>query len=520
MEEMNRMKRERLLLLRKAAQEGGGPQRVKAQRGQGKYAARERIERLADPGSFVELDKFVMHKCGQFGMDKNKFLGDGVITGLAAVNGQKVALFSQDFTVFGGSLGDAHAKKICKIMDLAEKTGIPVIGINDSGGARIQEGVVSLGGYADIFYRNTRCSGVIPQISLIMGPCAGGAVYSPAITDFIFMVEKTSYMFVTGPDVIKAVTHEDITKEALGGAATHNEKSGVAHFKCPSEDECFERVRELLAYIPPSNSVAHGRMSTSDPVNRDNARLKEVVPSNPRKPYDIREIILDVVDDGRFLEVHKDYAANIICGFASIGGIKIGVVANQPLVLAGVLDINSSVKAGRFVRFLDAFNIPIFTLVDVPGFLPGTAQEYGGIIRQGAKLLYAYSEARVPLVTLITRKAYGGAYDVMASKHIGADVNLAYPTAEIAVMGADGAVNIIFRNELKGLTGAEFKKKKGELVAGFEEEFANPYKAAELGYIDEVITPEETRHRVYQFFAALQGKKKAGPERRHGNIPL
>lgn len=513
-------KRDLLKDLREKSELGGGEVRVKKQHDQGKYTALERVERLLDPGSFMEFDKFVRHKCSQFGMEKQKYLGDGVITGIGKINGENVAIFSQDFTILGGALGDAYAKKICKIMDFAENNRIPVIGINDSGGARIQEGVVSLAGYAEIFYRNTHVSGVIPQISLIMGPCAGGAVYSPAITDFIFMVENTSYMFVTGPDVIKAVTHEEITKEALGGAMAHNEKSGVANFRCTDEDECFERVRELLSYIPQSSFRKPVLKSTSDPVNRENTKLKEVVPANPKKPYDIKDIILEVVDDSHFLEVHKDYAKNIVVGFASIGGIKIGIVANQPMNFAGVLDINSSIKGARFVRFCDAFDIPILTLVDVPGFLPGTYQEHGGIIKHGAKLLYAFSEATVPLVTLITRKAYGGAYDVMSSKHIRADINLAYPTAEIAVMGADGAVNIIFRKELKGLTGEKFDKKKKELVADFENEFANPYMAAELGYLDEIILPEETRGKVYQYFKALTDKEFPRPKRKHGNIPL
>ncbi|MCL5270470.1 MAG: acyl-CoA carboxylase subunit beta [bacterium] len=513
-------KRDLLRQFRKRSEEGGGPDRVAKQHAEGKYTARERIDRLVDPGSFLEFDKFVVHNCRYFGMDKKQFMGDGVVTGIAAINGQKVAVYSQDFTVLGGSLGGAHAQKIVKVMEFAAKTRIPMIGINDSGGARIQEGVVSLGAYAEIFRRNVDCSGIIPQISLIMGPCAGGAVYSPAMTDFIFMVDRTSYMFVTGPDVIKAVTHEEITKEELGGAGPHSAKSGVAHFKCTDEDECFERVRELLTYIPAACDAPPTRLATTDPVDRENVRLREIVPANPKKPYDIKEIILDVLDDAHFLEVQKDYAKNIVCGFGSIGGIKVGVVANQPMVLAGVLDTDSSAKAARFVRFCDAFGIPIFTLVDVPGFMPGVGQEHGGIIRQGAKLLYAYCEARVPMVTLITRKAYGGAYDVMASKHIGGDVNLAYPTAEIAVMGVEGAVSIIFRGELSGLNGDAFAAKKQELVDGYEQEFSNPYKAAELGYLDEVIMPEETRSRVYRYFEALTNKHQSRPHRFHGNIPL
>jgi propionyl-CoA carboxylase beta chain len=519
-EDVLEVKRQQLLTLREQADQGGGNARVEKQHSQGKYTARERIERFLDPGSFIEFDRFVTHKCTSFGMEKKKYLGDGVITGFGEVNGQKVAIYSQDFTCWGGALGAAHAKKVCKIMDFALENRIPIIGINDSGGARIQEGVESLAGYAEIFYRNVKCSGVIPQISLIMGPCAGGAVYSPAITDFIFMVEKTSYMFVTGPDVIKTVTHEEVSKEELGGAGTHSEKSGVAQFKCKNEDECFERVRELLDHIPPSNFYKQEKKETSDPVFRDNNKIKEVVPANPKKPYDMKEIILDIVDDGQYLEVHKDFAKNIIVGFASIGGIKVGILANQPAILAGVLDIDSARKGARFVRFCDAFDIPILTLVDVPGFLPGTVQEYGGIITHGSKLLYAYAEATVPLITLITRKAYGGAYDVMASKHIRADVNLAYPTAEIAVMGAEGAVNIIFRNELKGLEGKAFDEKKAELVAAYEKQFANPYLAAELGYVDSIILPEETRKRVYEYLMVLKDKKVENPLRKHGNIQL
>ncbi len=513
-------KRIHLNELASKAELGGGAARIEKQHANGKYTARERIARLVDNGSFIEFDKFVTHNCSNFGMEKKKFLGDGVITGIGKINGQDVALFSQDFTCWGGALGKAFAAKICKVMDFALENKIPMIGINDSGGARIQEGVESLAGYADIFYRNVQASGVIPQISLIMGPCAGGAVYSPAMTDFIFMVDQTSYMFITGPDVIKTVTHEEVTKDELGGASTHNEKSGVAHFKCSDEDDCFERTRELLSFIPRGNYLKQTPKMTSDKPLRVNNKLKDLVPANPKKPYDMKELILDVVDDSQFLEFQRDWAKNIVCGFASIGGIKIGIVANQPAILAGVLDIDSSTKAARFVRFCDAFDIPLLTLVDVPGFLPGTTQEYGGIIRHGAKLLYAYSEATTPMVTLITRKAYGGAYDVMASKHIKADINLAYPTAEIAVMGADGAVNIVFRNELKGLDGDAFDKKKAELVADYEKEFANPYKAAEVGYIDEVIFPENTRARLFQYFSMLKNKKKTNPAKKHGNIPL
>ncbi len=516
----NHERREQLAALNKEAELGGGLQRIQKQNEQGKYSARERLDKLLDPNSFMEFDKFVVHKCQSFGIEKTQYLGDGVVTGIGSINGQQVAVFSQDFTCWGGALGMAYAKKICKIMDFALENRIPVIGINDSGGARIQEGVESLAGYAEIFWRNVQASGVIPQISLIMGPCAGGAVYSPAMTDFIFMVDKTSYMFVTGPDVIKTVTHEEVTKDQLGGASTHNEKSGVAHFKCADEDDCFERVRELLSYIPASNVVKPSKAFTSDSPERASSKLKDFVPDNSRKPYDMKELIVEVVDDGNFLEVHRDFAKNILCGFASFGGIKVGIIANQPAVLAGVLDIDSSTKAARFVRFCDAFNISIVTLVDVPGFLPGTVQEYGGIIRHGAKLLYAYSEATVPMITLITRKAYGGAYDVMASKHIRADINLAYPTAEIAVMGAEGAVNIIFRNELAGLKGSEFDSKKKALVENYENQFANPYRAAELGYVDEIIFPENTRAKLYQCLKMLENKTVTRAPRKHGNIPL
>ena len=516
----NDEKRNYLADLNEKAILGGGQSRIEKQHKQGKYTARERINKLVDPESFIEFDKFVKHKCVSFGMEKNKYLGDGVVTGIAHINGQKVALFSQDFTCWGGALGKAYAQKICKIMDFAIENKIPVIGINDSGGARIQEGVESLAGYADIFHRNVKASGVIPQISLVMGPCAGGAVYSPAMTDFILMVDQTSYMFVTGPEVVKTVTHEQVTKEQLGGAQTHNEKSGVAHFLCSDEDDCLERTRELLSFIPASNFSKNSKTSTLDSLKRKNNKLKDFIPTNSKKPYDMKELVMEVVDDKHFLEVHKNFAKNIICGFAQVNGFKIGIIANQPQVLAGCLDIDASSKAARFVRFCDAFDMPILTLVDVPGFLPGTVQEYGGIIRHGAKLLYAFSEATVPMITLITRKAYGGAYDVMASKHIGSDINLSYPTGEIAVMGADGAVNIIFRNELKGLEGEEFDTKKTELVESYEKEFANPYRAAELGYIDEVINPEDTRQRIGSYLEFLQNKKVLRPNRKHGNIPL
>ncbi len=513
-------KRTNLKKLREEAFKGGGAEKCEKQHAQGKYTARERLERLVDPGSFLEFDKMIVHKCTYFGMDKTKFLGDGVITGIATINGTKVALYSQDFTCWGGSLGKAHSQKICKIMDFALDNRIPIIGINDSGGARIQEGVESLAGYGDIFFRNVKCSGIIPQISLLMGPCAGGAVYSPAITDFTFMVNKTSYMFVTGPDVIKTVTHENVTKDALGGATTHNEKSGVAHLNCHNEDDCFERVRELLNFIPRSYNTKNTLNPTSDPIDRSNIKLKELIPANPKKPYDMKEVIFDIIDDAHFFEIQKDYAQNIITGFASLGGIKIGIIANQPQFLAGVLDIKSSTKAARFIRFCDSFNIPILSLVDVPGFLPGTDQEHNGIIKHGSKLLFAYSEATVPIVTLITRKAYGGAYIAMASKHIGADINLAYPTAEIAVMGADGAVNIVFRRDLIGLEGEEFNKKKTELIEAYEKEFANPYRAAELGYLDDVILPEETRSTLFKYFNALKNKEVIRPKRKHGNIQL
>ncbi len=516
----NEEKRNYLAELNKQSELGGGEARVKRQHDQGKYTARERISRLVDADSFLEFDKFVKHNCSSFGMEKTKYLGDGVVTGVAKINGQKVALFSQDFTCWGGALGKAYAQKICKIMDFAIENKIPVIGINDSGGARIQEGVESLAGYADIFHRNVQASGVIPQISLVMGPCAGGAVYSPAMTDFIFMVDQSSYMFVTGPEVVKTVTHEEVTKDELGGAHTHNEKSGVAHFLCEDEDDCLERVRELLSFLPSANFQKHSKTPTNDSTKRINTSLKDFIPTNSKKPYDMKEVIMEIVDDQHFLEVQQGFAKNILVGFSQVGGHKIGIIANQPQILAGCLDIDASSKAARFIRFCDAFDIPLLTLVDVPGFLPGTTQEYGGIIRHGAKLLYAYSEATVPMITLITRKAYGGAYDVMASKHIGADINLAYPTGEIAVMGAEGAVNIIFRNELKGLDGSEYDKKKAELVANYETEFANPYKAAGMGYIDEVINPEDTRSRVYNYLEFLQNKSVLRPNRKHGNIPL
>ena len=497
---------------------GGGADATQKQHQRGKLTARERIDQLLDPGTFRELDRFVVHSSHDFGMADKKVLGDGVITGYGRVEGRLVYVFAQDFTVFGGSLSGAYAKKICKIMDMAVKNGAPVIGLNDSGGARIQEGVESLGGYADIFLRNTLASGVVPQLSAILGPCAGGAVYSPAITDFIVMVQKTSFMFITGPDVIKTVTHEEVTKDELGGAATHTEKSGVAHFAAPDEAAALATLRELLSYIPQNNLSEAPRVETSDPRDRTIPALDDLVPLNPNKPYDIKDLITAVGDEGRFFEVQPDYAANLVIGFCRLGGRSVGVVANQPAHLAGVLDIDASVKGARFVRFCDAFNIPLWVIEDVPGFLPGVAQEVGGIIRHGAKLLYAFCEATVPKVTLVTRKAYGGAYCVMNSKHIRADFNFAWPTAEIAVMGSDGAVNIIFRREIDEAT--DPADKKAELVADYREKFANPYRAAQLGYVDEVLFPRETRARLIDAFDSLEGKRDSNPPRKHGNIPL
>ncbi len=503
------------------AELGGGEERIQKQHQAGKLTARERINLLLDSASFVELDKFVTHRCTDFEMQKHQFLGDGVVTGYGTIQDRKVCVFSQDFTVFGGSLSGAHASKICKVMDLALKTGVPLIGLNDSGGARIQEGVESLGGYAEIFWRNVQASGVIPQISMILGPCAGGAVYSPAMTDFIAMVDSTSYMFVTGPDVIKTVTHEEVTKEDLGGADAHAEKSGVCQIVYPDERAAFEGVRRLMSFLPANNLDSAPRKETADPIDRSNQRILEILPDVSSKPYDIRLIIEEVIDDGDFLEIHKAYAPNIVVGFARLNGQSVGVVANQPAHLAGCLDIAASTKAARFVRFCDAFNIPLITFVDVPGFLPGTKQEHGGIIRHGAKLLYAYSEATVPKLTVITRKAYGGAYDVMASKHIRADLNLAYPNAEIAVMGPDGAINILYRKEV---TEAEktgtLDQVRSNLIQHYKDTFANPYKAAELGYIDEVIDPAQTRTRLIQALHLLAGKRERGPSRKHGNIPL
>ncbi len=500
------------------ARVGGGEARIDKHHKAGKLTARERVDLLLDPGSFVEMDAFVVHQCNNFGIEKQKILGDGVITGHGLIDGRTVFVFAQDFTVFGGALSGAYATKICKVMDLALKSGSPVIGLNDSGGARIQEGVVSLAGYADIFLRNTLVSGVIPQISAIMGPCAGGAVYSPAITDFILMVEKTSHMFITGPDVIKTVTLEEVDKESLGGAQSHATRSGVAHFAVPDEAACLALTRELIGFMPSNNVEDPPVRATDDVWDRETPELTDAVPANPNKPYDIREIIKATADDGYFLEVHEGYGRNIVVGYIRIDGRPIGVVANQPAHLAGCLDIDASIKGARFVRFCDAFNIPLLTYVDVPGFLPGTQQEWGGIIKHGAKLLYAFAEATVPKITLITRKAYGGAYDVMSSKHIRADINLAYPHAEIAVMGADGAVNIIHRRALRESDDPDAKR--AELVADYRETFNNPYKAAELGYIDRIIYPIDTRKEIARSFRMLRGKRDTNPPKKHGNIPL
>ncbi len=500
------------------AEAGGGPERKQRQHKEGKLSARERIELLLDEGTFEEMDKLVRHRCRDFGMDREVIDGDGFITGYGLIHSRPTYVFAQDFTVFGGSLSEMNARKICKIMDLALKTGAPVIGLNDSGGARIQEGVLSLAGYADIFLRNTLASGVVPQISAIMGPCAGGAVYSPALTDFIFMVDHTSHMFVTGPDVIKTVTHEDVTKERLGGGLTHNTESGVAHFLSPDDAECLRMIRELLTYLPQNNHDDPPRKPTSDPVDRQDATLDSIVPLESNLPYDIKDILTRVVDDGVFFEVMEYYAKNIVIGLARVDGHTIGIVANQPAFLAGCLDINSSTKAARFVRFCDAFNIPIVTFEDVPGFLPGTGQEFGGIIRHGAKLLYAYAEATVPKITIITRKAYGGAYCVMGSKHIRADVNLAYPTAEIAVMGAEGAVNIVYRRDIA--SSADSTAAREQKIAEFRDRFANPFIAAEQGYIDDVVEPHETRPRIIRALRMLATKVDTNPRKKHGNIPL
>jgi propionyl-CoA carboxylase beta chain len=509
---------EQLEELRRRSALGGGEDRIQQQHAKGKLTARERVELLVDEGSFTELDAFVMARPTELVPDEDRVMGDGVVTGFGQVDGRLVYVFSQDFTVFGGSLAEAHAEKICKVMDLAVRNGAPLIGLNDSGGARIQEGVVSLGGYADIFLRNVLASGVVPQISAILGPCAGGAVYSPAITDFVAMVRDTSYMFVTGPNVVKTVTHEDVSQEELGGADVHAKKSGVAHFEADDEVSCLALLRRLVGYLPANNLDPAPVVATDDPVDRQDHELDGLVPDAPSKPYDMVDVIRRIVDDGAFLLVHEGWARNIICAFARLDGKTVGVVAQQPMVLAGVLDIDASIKAARFVRFCDAFNIPLVTFVDVPGFLPGTAQEHGGIIRNGAKLLYAYAEATVPKLTVITRKAYGGAYDVMSSKHIRADYNVAWPTAEIAVMGPEGAVNILYRDELAKAKDPD--KTRKELVARYVERFANPYVAASRGYVDDVIEPHETRPRLIAALRSLAGKRDTNPKRKHGNIPL
>ncbi len=494
------------------------PEAEEKQHARGKLTARERVEKLLDPGSFAELDTFVRHRTTEFGMEKNKPWGDAVVTGHGTIDGRPVCVFSQDFTVFGGSLGEVMAEKMVKIMDLAAKIGCPVIGINDSGGARIQEGVVSLGAYGDVFVRNVQCSGVIPQISLIMGPCAGGAVYSPAMTDFIFMVKETSHMFITGPDVIKTVTGEEVEFEELGGAMTHNTKSGVAHFASEDEEACLEDARFLMSFLPQNNLELPPRMDSGDPHDRMDSDLATIVPENPNKPYDMRDVVGRVVDDGGFFEVQEHFAKNIIIGFSRLGGRPVGVVGNQPSHMAGVLDIDASEKAARFVRFCDAFNVPLVTFTDVPGFLPGTSQEWGGIIRHGAKLLYAFTEATVPKLTVVTRKAYGGAYDVMNSKHMLADFNFAWPQAEVAVMGPEGAVNIIYRRDIANSPTPDERRQK--LMDDYKARFANPYSAAERGYIDDVIEPHETRPRLIRALETLETKRVQGPKRKHGNIPL
>jgi propionyl-CoA carboxylase beta chain len=507
----------KLAKLERLADLGGGEDRRARQHEAGKLTARERMRLLFDPGTFEELDKLVTHRCQDFGMQAQLIPGDGVVTGYGKVEGRQVYAFAQDFTVFGGSLSETNAAKICKVMDLAVRMGAPIVGLNDSGGARIQEGVMSLGGYADIFLRNTLASGVVPQISAIMGPCAGGAVYSPAITDFNIMVKGTSYMFVTGPDVIKTVTHEDVTKEELGGAMTHNQKSGVAHFAVEDDRECLALIRELLGFLPSNNLDDAPRVATADPVDREDAALDTLVPANPYQPYDMLDLIHAIVDDGYFLEVHRHYAQNIVVGFARMGGRTVGIVANQPAHLAGTLDIDASVKGARFVRFCDAFNIPLVTLEDVPGFLPGTVQEFAGIIRHGAKLLYAFAEATVPKVTVIARKAYGGAYCVMSSKHLRTDFNYAWPIAEIAVMGPEGAVNVLYRRELEGGDGAARRAEKTE---EFRDAFANPYVAASRGFIDEIILPRTTRRKIISALEACAHKRDTNPPKKHGNIPL
>src|SRR5438309_2542687 len=509
---------EQLIAMNRAAELSGGKQRQDRQKAEGKLTARERVSLLLDRDSFEEVDKFVTHRCLDFGMQEQQYPGDGFVTGYGRIDGRVVYVFAQDFTVFGGSLSETHAQKICKIMDLAMKTGAPVIGLNDSGGARIQEGVVSLAGYADIFLRNTLASGVIPQISCIMGPCAGGAVYSPAITDFNIMVKDTSYMFITGPEVIKTVTHEDVTKEELGGAATHNRISGVAHFSADSDEHALRMVRELISFLPSNNLDDPPRVVSTDLPDRADTKLNSIVPAASNQPYDIREVIDLIVDDGYFFEVHRDYAPNIVVGFARLDGRSVGIVANQPAYLAGVLDIDSSIKGARFVRFCDCFNIPIVTFEDVPGFLPGISQEHGGIIKHGAKLLYAFAEATVPKVTVITRKAYGGAYCVMGSKHIRTDINFAWPSAEIAVMGAEGAVDILYRRELS--EASDKVSARRSRVTELEDKFASPYIAAERGFIDEVIEPAQTRPKLIRALALLENQRDQNPPKKHGNIPL
>ena len=510
LEQLKRMRSEALI--------GGGPVRIERQHTFGKLTARERLDLLLDPGSFVELDAFVTHRATEFGLDRQHVLGDGVVTGHGTIDGRLVFVFSQDFTVFGGSLSEAYAEKICKIMDLAMKVGAPVVGLNDSGGARIQEGVASLGGYAEIFLRNVLASGVVPQVSVIMGPCAGGAVYSPAMTDFTIMVEGTSYMFVTGPNVVKTVTHEEVDSEYLGGAATHTTISGVAHLAAADEATAMDHVRRLLAHLPQNNLGEPPRIPSHDPVDRRDPELDQVVPDDSQKPYNMHDVIRHVVDDADFFEIQPGWAPNILIGFARLGGRSVGIVAQQPAVLAGALDIDASIKAARFVRTCDCFNVPLVTFVDVPGFLPGVGQEHGGIIKHGAKLLYAYCEATVPKLTVITRKAYGGAYDVMSSKHIRGDMNFAWPTAEIAVMGAAGAVNIIFKAEIAASTDPVAEQRR--LVAEYEAEFNNPYVAAARGYIDDVIAPSDTRPRLIRALEMLADKRDTNPRKKHGNIPL
>jgi propionyl-CoA carboxylase beta chain len=507
-----------LAALERAAELGGGEARQQRQHDAGKLTARERVDGLFDPGTVEELDKLVTHRCRDFGMEDEIVPGDGVVAGHGRIDSRPVYAFAQDFTVFGGSLSETNAAKIVKVMDLAVRMGAPIVGLNDSGGARIQEGVMSLAGYADIFLRNTLASGVVPQISAIMGPCAGGAVYSPAITDFNIMVEGTSYMFVTGPDVIKTVTHEDVTKEELGGAMAHNAKSGVAHFQVADDRECLALIRDLLGFLPSNNLDDPPRRETNDPIDREDAALDRLVPEQPNQPYDMHDLLLAVIDDGLFVEVHRHFAQNIVVGFARLGGRPVGLVANQPAVLAGCLDIDASIKAARFVRFCDAFNIPLVTFEDVPGFLPGVRQEHGGIIRAGAKLLYAFAEATVPKITVITRKAYGGAYCVMASKHIRTDFNYAYPTAEIAVMGSESAVNVLYRRELA--SAADPEARRAELVAEFRDKFANPFVAASRGFVDEVIQPRTTRAKLIAALGSCDNKRDRNPARKHGNIPL